>query len=49
MNSIDLFSLNPEDFRDRDVSIEEILSWLDACDAYWMHSGNVSDPHAELT
>ena len=49
MNSIDLFGLNPEDFRDRDVSVEEILSWFDACDAYWMHSGNTNDPHAELT
>lgn len=49
MNLIDLFGLKPEGFRDRDVSVEEILSWFDACDAYWMHGGNANDPHAELT
>ena len=45
----ELLELKPRDFRDRDVSIEEILSWFDLCDAYWMHSDNPNDPHAELT
>jgi len=46
---MNLTNLRPEDFKDKDVSAEEILSWFDMCDAYWMHSGNASDPHAELT
>ena len=45
----DLLNLKPESFKDKDVPIEEILSWFDLCDAYWMHSGKPSDPHAELT
>jgi len=49
MNWIDLIGLKPEYFRDRNISVKEILSWFDACDAYWMHSGDTSDPHAELT
>lgn len=49
MNLSDLLDLKPCDFKDRDISAYEILSWFDACDAYWMHSGNPSDPHAELT
>ena len=49
MNLIDLIDLKPEDFRDRNVSAEEILSWFGICKAYWMHSGDASDPHAELT
>jgi len=49
MNSTDLIGLKPKDFKDRDVSVEEMLSWFDVCDAYWMHSGDTGDPHAELT
>ena len=49
MDLIELVGLKPGYFRDRDISIGEILSWFDACDAYWMHSGDASDPHAELT
>jgi len=49
MNLIELVGLKPGYFRDRGISVEGILSWFDACDAYWMHSGDVSDPHAELT
>lgn len=40
--------LRPEDFKNRDISVEEILRWFDMCDAYWTHSGDASDPHAEL-
>lgn len=49
MNLTDLFGLKPSDFVGRDVSVEEMLDWFDACDAAWVHSGNPSDPHAELT
>ncbi|MFA5887000.1 MAG: hypothetical protein WC863_04500 [Patescibacteria group bacterium] len=27
----------------------EILSWFGTCEAYWGHSGDPKDPHAELT
>lgn len=49
MNLNGLLNLKPDDFKNVDVSTEEILSWFDICDAYWAHSGNASDPHAELT
>jgi len=49
MNAIDLIGLDPKDFRDRDVPVEEILSWFETLNAYWMHSGDVNDPHVELT
>jgi adenine/guanine phosphoribosyltransferase-like PRPP-binding protein len=49
MNLHDLLQLKPADFQNRDVPVEEILSWFDACDAYWIHDGQPSSPHAELT
>lgn len=49
MNLSDLLRLKPIDFKNRDISVEEILSWFEACDAYWMHDGNPNNPHAELT
>ncbi|OGY95776.1 MAG: hypothetical protein A2543_01255 [Candidatus Komeilibacteria bacterium RIFOXYD2_FULL_37_8] len=49
MNLNDLLGFKPADFRNRDVSVEEMLSWFDACDAAWVHSGDSRDPHAELT
>ena len=44
-----LLSLDPRSFQDRDVSVSEILKWFEVLDAYWIHSGNPKDPHAELT
>jgi len=44
----ELLSINPEDYRDRILTPEEILQWFDACDAGWMHDGNPKKPHAEL-
>lgn len=49
MNLNDLLNLNPEDFKDTDIPVKEILNWFALCDAYWLHSGKPSDPHAELT
>jgi len=49
MNLNDLLNLKPEVLKDVDIYVEEILKWFDICDAYWMHGGNASDPHAELT
>lgn len=49
MNLQNLLKLKPADFQYRHLSVEEILSWFDVCDAYWMHDGNPSNPHAELT
>lgn len=42
-------SLNPAHFKEEVVKVKTILKWFDACDAYWMHTGNSKDPHAELT
>ncbi|PJE51116.1 MAG: hypothetical protein COV29_02480 [Candidatus Yanofskybacteria bacterium CG10_big_fil_rev_8_21_14_0_10_36_16] len=41
--------LRPEDFKDINVPISTMLKWFDVCDAYWMHSGKIEDPHVELT
>ena len=49
MNKSDLALLRPEDFTDRDVLVEDILAWFDACDSYWYHSGDRADPHVVLT
>jgi len=49
MNPLDVLKLKPEDFQDREVSAEEMLEWLGACDACWVHSGRAGDPHALLT
>ncbi|MFH2013919.1 MAG: hypothetical protein ABIJ17_03040 [Patescibacteria group bacterium] len=49
MNLKEVINLNPALFQFRNAFIEEILEWFDACDAYWLHSGNLKDPHAELT
>lgn len=32
-----------------DLPVKSILRFFDILDAYWMHSGNPKDPHAELT
>ncbi|MFA5155433.1 MAG: hypothetical protein WC453_03275 [Patescibacteria group bacterium] len=44
-----LISLKPDDFNNRDVSMEEILEWFQICRAYWQHSGDPNDPHVMLT
>ncbi|MFC1622577.1 hypothetical protein ACFL1Y_01095 [Patescibacteria group bacterium] len=46
---MDLITLSPSRFNHKNFSVEEILKWFGLCDAYWLHSGNLSDPHAELT
>ena len=49
MNIINLLGLKPEDFKNMDVPVEEILNWFGILDAYWLHDGNPDSPHAELT
>lgn len=49
MNLQELLKLKPSDFLDQDIPVEEILSWFDACEAYWFHNGDLKAPHAELT
>jgi len=41
--------LKPADFKNKNLPAEEILKWFEACQASWVHSGNPTDPHAELT
>lgn len=48
MNLDDLLKLQPHLYKRMDISVEEILSWFEICDAYWLHSGDPKDPHAEL-
>ena len=48
MNLSNLLNLKPEDFKYKSIPVEEILNWFSLCDAYWKHSGNSKDPHAEL-
>jgi orotate phosphoribosyltransferase len=44
-----LIGLKPRYFNGASIATEEILSWFSLCEAYWKHSGNPRDPHAELT
>ncbi|MFH1671212.1 MAG: hypothetical protein ABH889_00320 [Candidatus Portnoybacteria bacterium] len=44
-----LMNLNPRLFDYGLLNQEVILKWFDLCDAGWTHSGNLTDPHAELT
>ncbi len=48
MNLSNLLNLKLEDFKYKSIPVEEILNWFSLCDAYWKHSGNSKDPHAEL-
>lgn len=48
MNLKELLDLDPDFFEIGEVSVETILGWFDVCDAYWLHSGDSKDPHAEL-
>lgn len=42
-------ALRPEVFRNIIISEEEILDWLDCCEAIWLHNGDNTRPHAELS
>ncbi len=45
----ELLRLQSMDFVGRMISQEEIQHILEVCDAFWMHSGDPTNPHAELT
>lgn len=45
----DLRFLSPSIFNDRDMTKEEFEHIFKVTDAFWLHSGNPKDPHAELT
>ncbi len=50
INSIQqLEELRIEDWEGREITPTEITHLFKLCDAFWMHSGNPTDPHAELT
>jgi len=42
-------AFTPKSFDRGVIEIKTILKWFDACDAYWMHDGDIKNPHAELT
>ncbi len=44
-----LQQLDWRDFQDRDLTEEEFFHMLTVCDALWRHSGDLRDPHAEIT
>lgn len=48
MTMKELLELRPRDFTQIPPE-EEILSWFALCDAVWIHDGNPTKPHAELT
>ena len=48
-NLMNLMKLEPELFKNIPLSQEIILSWFEACDAVWLHNGDPTKPHAELT
>lgn len=43
-----LIALDPKFFADKDIPPEDILQWLDATEAGWMHNGDPKRAHAEL-
>ena len=43
------FVLNPSTHEEYVFSEDVILEWFKMLDAYWIHSGDPKDPHAELT
>jgi len=44
-----ILDYDPKDFDDKFLTEEEILTWFDVLDAGWIHEGDPSKPHAELT
>lgn len=46
---MNIWDIDPKDFENTLLSVKEILSWFDLCDAGWMHDGDPKKPHAELT
>lgn len=48
---LDLRGIDPGFFRDRDISLEQILNYFDEEDAYWVYRGEPRPdaPHAKLT
>jgi orotate phosphoribosyltransferase len=49
MEKVDPRQIRPADYNYRALTPEEILYWFDLCDAAWVHDGDPSKPHAELT
>ena len=46
----ELLRLQPKDpLSWGEIPQEELLNWFSLLDAYWSHSGDLKDPHAELT
>jgi orotate phosphoribosyltransferase len=45
----ELIGIGRHDFTDRKVTLEEFDHMLKLCDALWLHGGDPSAPHAELT
>lgn len=44
-----LSSLNPRDFKEIILNSAAIVLWFEIFDAIWIHNGDNSSPHAELT
>lgn len=44
-----LINLNPADFQNRDLPVEEIIAWFETREAYWQHDGKSKKTHALLT
>jgi len=42
-------SFKPVHFSGIEITQEEFVAIFQMCDAFWMHSGDPKDPHAELT
>lgn len=49
LNKIQLLNLKVKEFLGVTLTQEEILEFFSVLDAFWMHSGDPKDPHAELT
>lgn len=48
-STADLQTLRWQDYADHNLTDQEFRHILKLCDAFWLHSGNPKDPHAELT
>jgi len=44
-----ILNYHPLDFENVSLTQEEILTWFDLLDAFWIHDGDPKKPHAQLT
>lgn len=49
MKALPMLIDDPEYYRDKVLSQEDILKWFDIYESGWVHDGNIKSPHVELS